>query len=309
MAQPVLTWEGRRLLDAKADYLSTVALPSLQVTTKTPSCQSQLDAIYAVTLQDLRRVTEVLREAAPIPTRKHTAGVVELGDLVTLKFLDIEPGSMGSGEDSVDRFLLVHPAEGGLDEQRITAASPLGLSVLGCTMGDIAKVEAPGGEYLMCILAAGKPRGRTANRGPCTPRPDHPRHPMPPDTASRALVNTTKREVKTDDQLPSAQQRFTGRATATSSQASRAVRAIARRSNLVTKGDQVTTTVLPAQRQDLHNSSVDYTAATADRCGFTRLASGHVCQLPHRHPGSCDLSTQVRSDAPTGSAGHGGENS
>ncbi len=235
LAQPVLTWEGRRLLDAKTDYLSTVALPSLQVTTKTPSCQSQLDAIYAVTLQDLRRVTEVLREAAPIPTRKHTAGVVELGDLVTLKFLDIEPGR--------------------------------------------------------------------------TPRPDHPRHPMPPDTASRALVNTTKREVKTDDQLPSAQQRFTGRATATSSQASRAVRAIARRSNLVTKGDQATTTVLPAQRQDLHNSSVDYTAATADRCGFTRLASGHVCQLPHRHPGSCDLSTQVRSDAPTGSAGHGGENS
>jgi hypothetical protein len=43
------------------------------------------------------------------------------------------------------------------------------------------------------------------------------------------------------------------------------------------------------RRLDLHNSSIDFAAASAGRCGFTHLDSGRVCQLPHRHAGPCRL--------------------
>jgi hypothetical protein len=43
------------------------------------------------------------------------------------------------------------------------------------------------------------------------------------------------------------------------------------------------------RRLDLHNISIDFAAASAGRCGFTHLASGRVCLLPHRHPGPCRL--------------------
>ena len=42
-------------------------------------------------------------------------------------------------------------------------------------------------------------------------------------------------------------------------------------------------------RLDLHNTSIDFAAASAGRCGFTHLGSGRVCRLPHRHPGPCRL--------------------
>jgi hypothetical protein len=43
------------------------------------------------------------------------------------------------------------------------------------------------------------------------------------------------------------------------------------------------------RRLDLHNTSIDFAAASAGQCGFTHLGSGRVCRLPHRHHGPCDL--------------------
>ena len=43
------------------------------------------------------------------------------------------------------------------------------------------------------------------------------------------------------------------------------------------------------RRLDLHNTSIDFAAASAGQCGFTHLDSGRVCRLPHRHFGPCDL--------------------
>jgi hypothetical protein len=42
-------------------------------------------------------------------------------------------------------------------------------------------------------------------------------------------------------------------------------------------------------RLDLHNISIDFTAASAGLCGFTHLDSGRICELPHRHHGPCQL--------------------
>jgi hypothetical protein len=46
------------------------------------------------------------------------------------------------------------------------------------------------------------------------------------------------------------------------------------------------------RRLDLHNITIDFAAASAGRCGFTHLASGRVCLLPHRHQGPCQLEDQ-----------------
>lgn len=40
-------------------------------------------------------------------------------------------------------------------------------------------------------------------------------------------------------------------------------------------------------RLDLHNSSIEESAAAAGRCGMTDLHTGRVCQEPHHHVGCC----------------------
>jgi hypothetical protein len=49
------------------------------------------------------------------------------------------------------------------------------------------------------------------------------------------------------------------------------------------------TASLAMDRRDLHNTSINFDAAIAGQCGFTHIASGRVCRLPHRHSGPCDL--------------------
>jgi hypothetical protein len=41
------------------------------------------------------------------------------------------------------------------------------------------------------------------------------------------------------------------------------------------------------ERLDLHNSSIDESAAAAGHCGMTDLHTGRVCQDPHHHSGGC----------------------
>lgn len=42
-------------------------------------------------------------------------------------------------------------------------------------------------------------------------------------------------------------------------------------------------------RVESHNSQINTAAAQAHRCGMTHLATGRICLLPERHPGSCDF--------------------
>jgi hypothetical protein len=41
------------------------------------------------------------------------------------------------------------------------------------------------------------------------------------------------------------------------------------------------------ERLDLHNSSIEESAAAAGHCGMTDLHTGRVCQEPQDHGGSC----------------------
>lgn len=45
-------------------------------------------------------------------------------------------------------------------------------------------------------------------------------------------------------------------------------------------------------RVESHNTQINTAAAEAHRCGMTHLASGRICLLPERHPGSCDFTNR-----------------
>lgn len=52
-------------------------------------------------------------------------------------------------------------------------------------------------------------------------------------------------------------------------------------------------------RAESHNSQINTAAAQAHRCGMTHLASGRICLLPERHPGSCDFQQRQNDALPT----------
>ncbi|MEO6500999.1 MAG: hypothetical protein ABIQ09_03720 [Jatrophihabitantaceae bacterium] len=52
-------------------------------------------------------------------------------------------------------------------------------------------------------------------------------------------------------------------------------------------------------RVESHNTQINTAAAQAHRCGMTHLASGRICLLPERHPGSCDFQQRQNDVLPT----------
>lgn len=157
---PVLTSEGRRLLEARANELRRVTLPALRPVASDPDCDESTYAVYVYAQSELRHLDATLADARRISTHKCDPSIVELGDLVTLEFLEPRRERNGDGRDgSVQRFLLVHPVEGALDNLRISAASPLARALLGRAIGNVVPVAAPAGRYRVRILAATRPNG------------------------------------------------------------------------------------------------------------------------------------------------------
>lgn len=165
---PVLTTGGRRLLQDRADELRTVALPALQAASNDPSCDGHTYAVYAHAYYELRQLDATLAEARRFSTRKCDPSVVELGDLVTVEFLNVEVSREANGSPaggSVQRFLLVHPVEGALDDLRMSGAAPLAWALLGHAIGDVVHVVAPASSYPVRILATKRPTNRMHRLG------------------------------------------------------------------------------------------------------------------------------------------------
>lgn len=159
---PVLTAAGRRLLAHKAEELRTAVLPALRVAVTDPHCDGHTEAVYVNALGELRQLDAILAEAEGISPGKNAPSLVELGDRVTVEFLDTGSQRVTQGvheEGSVEDFLLVHPVERLLDNQRMSASSPLARAVLGRTIGNVVHVAAPAGSYPVRILAAKRPSG------------------------------------------------------------------------------------------------------------------------------------------------------
>lgn len=159
---PVLTIEGRRLLQDRADKLRTDVLPALRIAVNDADCDGHTEVVYGSALGELRQLEEALAEADGISTRKEAPSLVELGDRVTVEFLVTGPQPSSEnvrGAGSVESFLLVHPVERRLHNRGLSAASPLGQAVLGRTIGNVVQVAAPVVSYPVRILAAKRPRG------------------------------------------------------------------------------------------------------------------------------------------------------
>jgi hypothetical protein len=45
----------------------------------------------------------------------------------------------------------------------------------------------------------------------------------------------------------------------------------------------------------IHNSETNSAVAQENLCGMTHLASGGICRLPARHPGSCEFIAEATS--------------
>jgi hypothetical protein len=68
----------------------------------------------------------------------------------------------------------------------------------------------------------------------------------------------------------------------------------------VTHSRPLQSAVTAQGRLDLHNASIDASAAAAGQCGMTDLHTGRVCQVPAHHVGGCDF---VAVPAPPGPSG------
>ena len=51
----------------------------------------------------------------------------------------------------------------------------------------------------------------------------------------------------------------------------------------------MTSHVLPQERLDLHNTSVDEDVARKGACAEVHLPTGRTCTLGHQHDGSCEF--------------------
>lgn len=82
----------------------------------------------------LRKALENAQDPASVP---EDPTIVEVGDEVLVEFDD----------GDTERFVVVHPIEAGLDDQRVSAVSPLGTALLGRRIGERVTVHAPAGAY------------------------------------------------------------------------------------------------------------------------------------------------------------------
>ena len=70
----------------------------------------------------------------------------QIGDWVTIRLED--------GEQV--HHLIVHPAEAGLDTNRISSDSPLATAILGKRVGDVVTIDAPSGTYEATIVESSR---------------------------------------------------------------------------------------------------------------------------------------------------------
>jgi transcription elongation GreA/GreB family factor len=129
----VLTPEGKQWLLARAAWLASEL--------DKPGWADEGHGRGTSELAHLDRILGQAITTAELPPER--AGVVELGDEVTVEF--------AAGD--TERFLLVDPVEAPLDQLRISVESPLAQALLGRRVGEQAEVQAPAGRYRCRILA------------------------------------------------------------------------------------------------------------------------------------------------------------
>jgi len=142
-----LTRHARRALNARAGHLRERVIPELAALLEEPDHDGRLDEDYYRATRQLAELSALLARAEPVEVLPDDPRRVELGEAVTVRFDD----------GTLEQYVVVHPAEVTLGGPRVSAASPLGLALLGRSVGDAVAVDAPGGSYRCEIVSAERP--------------------------------------------------------------------------------------------------------------------------------------------------------
>jgi transcription elongation GreA/GreB family factor len=146
--RPFLTAAGRRLLERRIAALEH-AVAELRSAIEDPESRTESVGAYLRTLRERDHLRAVLGEADLVEDAfVDDPAVVELGDRVIIR----------RDDGTVERYILVHPAEAAVDSERISIESPLGRALLSRRVGEIVSVVAPGASYCCRILTAARPR-------------------------------------------------------------------------------------------------------------------------------------------------------
>jgi transcription elongation factor GreA len=143
-----LTEAGYRLLEDRVHVLEAAA-ENLRAALEDPaSRQDSVEECQRVA-RELSRLQSLLDEARLIGDTPSDPVVVELGDTVALRLED----------GVVETYIVVDASEAPVDDQRISAGSPLGRALLDRCVGDTVEVPAPANPYRCTILSTGRADG------------------------------------------------------------------------------------------------------------------------------------------------------
>jgi transcription elongation GreA/GreB family factor len=139
---PLLTREGRARLEERARRLEEETIPALVEAIDEEDDEMAPRLEQDLAQRELEQLKYVLETAGSVYDIPEDPGVVQIGDWVTVK----------TEEGEEVRHLLVHPAEAGVDTDRISADSPLASAILGRRVSEEVTIEAPSGAYRATII-------------------------------------------------------------------------------------------------------------------------------------------------------------
>ncbi|MGD2104393.1 MAG: transcription elongation factor GreA [Anaerolineae bacterium] len=149
-----LTREGEQSLRDELDKLVNVKRPALAERLRKAIAQGDLseNANYKSAKEEqsflegrIQEIQSMLRTAEIIEENKHVNSVA-LGTYVTV---------MEEGTDRPETFRIVGTAEADPIDGKVSHESPMGKNLLGHQVGDVVKVEAPGGTIAFRIVDIG----------------------------------------------------------------------------------------------------------------------------------------------------------
>jgi len=161
--RPLITPLGRSQLEARITDIRERRLAELRPLLVEHERDERHVAHFEQLLEEADALERFLAEAADIAVDPRTYdGRVVLGSRVLVELPD----------GGCDWVIPVHPREAVLDDERISAQSPLGSAILGLTAGGVVTVAAPTGpwqarvvEVDVSAISRSRSRGRARSRG------------------------------------------------------------------------------------------------------------------------------------------------
>jgi len=140
-----LTEDGRHLLEERIRELEST-VDELHDAVDDPERTTDIVENYQRAAVELSRLRSLLESAGAVEDAPDNPQIVELGDTVTIRL-----------DDGVEEtYIVVHATEATLEDQRISAESPLGQALLARRVGDYVEVNVPAGKYGCVILSASR---------------------------------------------------------------------------------------------------------------------------------------------------------